>query len=598
MRYFLALVFTIICSTNVSAAYFVYDGTGSYKTKTTLYKALTDGDTAGKQIINTTPAATLSAPVALSGGRTFECRNGGSVAGSNALTGLPFAHAEWFGATGDGSTNDSAAITRAVAAVTMGGKLYFGEGIFKANFTVGNGVYIVGSGRDVTVFKAQSTSSPIILMNEANSSKYYFIGGSDFSVDGDDTAEIGIQIGTVAVPTGTVTYGSLQRVSVTSCVNNVRLKDTVGFQIDDLYSVSASNAALIVGGTSVDIVTAVTISNSRFRLSKYGIYVDSGAIINAANCVIENNTDYGLFYSRQSDSGARESTFYRCWFEGNGTAHASVASAAGVYIDMLDTLAANKYTSSLVFRDSMFANDADAYDVFLNRGSEILFDNCTFTALTAARLHYESGTGYAYALLKQCGTVNLTASPTVYASFPALTLNAAKTTNQGFRYEYFYQGQYFTNILKPGFRWEIVTGAAIADITGNGATYNTVTLAGASSNSLIYNDGGMFDVTTGTFTAVGPGRYQFDILWPLTDFSAAMTTASVSFIHNATSYVGGFETMKSYAAGDQHAFKGSIILNLAAGDTVKGAITISGGAGNTADLYRAASVFSFSGSQL
>jgi hypothetical protein len=83
-------------------SFLVYSNNGEFVTKSTLYKALTDADTTGKLIVNTTAAATLSAPVAISGGRTFECRNGGYITGSNALTGLGEAYADWFGAGSSG----------------------------------------------------------------------------------------------------------------------------------------------------------------------------------------------------------------------------------------------------------------------------------------------------------------------------------------------------------------------------------------------------------------------------------------------------------------------------------------------------------------
>lgn len=582
------LLLFLFTALNSHAAILVFSQNGTFTTKPDLSTAATSADCAGKSIVVTSALSAVQSNISSATvhgwptDRTLRAEPGGKINPTTKFTGLPSAGMEWF-------TSAQAAIN----AVVRGGTVYAPAGTFAVNLVVGNGVNLVGKGRAATTFTAADPTKPIILFNENNSSKYYHISGSDFSVDGQGTAVVGVKVGTLAGVTGTDAYGALSRVGITSCVDNLQLKDTVGFKIDDVYSVSASNAALLVSGN--DIVTAVSISNSRFRLSKYGAYLDGGALMTFSNDVFENNTLYGVFYRRETDSGARSTTFDTCWFEGNGTGHA--ASAASLYLDLLDTNATSRYTSSLTFHNCLINSDAAAYNVYLNRGSEILFDHCDFDALTSAKLHFED-TGYSFAMLRQCGTVNLTASPTVYASFPALLLNAAKTVSEGFRYEYFYMGYPYTNVKSPGFYWQLTSGLGVmANITGNGATYTTAD-ASVSSSSVVYNDGGMFDPTTGIFTATGPGAYTFRVVWPVTGFSSVMTAATVSFILNSTAYVASYDKISSFGATDLQTYTGSITLNMVAGDTVKGAISISGGVGNTASLYRGASVFSFMGRQL
>jgi hypothetical protein len=101
----------------------------------------------------------------------------------------------------------------------------------------------------------------------------------------------------------------------------------------------------------------------------------------------------------------------------------------------------------------------------------------------------------------------------------------------------------------------------------------------------------------GTFTAPFTGDYEFNVVWPITNFSAAMTMATVAFNVNgaAQRYPVTIKPIKAYAAGDLETFTGRVRLSLVAGDKVTSSIKVDGGAGNTANLYRGASVFAFSG---
>jgi hypothetical protein len=494
-----------------------------------------------------------------------------------------------FGAVGDGVADDTAAFAAAFAAKRL---VRVPAGTYRGNFVVGNGCRLICAGRGETVFRALTPTKPILHFLELNSSKYYFIGGQDFSVDGENTAVVGIQIGDKAATTGTVTYGSLDRVHVYNCIDNVYAKDTVGFDLNHIYSVSAANSCLRIDIN--DITTVLSVNCSAFRLGKTGLDLRGGALVKFRDSIIEANRDVGMFYFRGADSGARQVEFDTCWFEGNGLAPVN-SYAGSMYIDF-DSTVNTEYSLGLRFTNCTLASAAGRYTVFLNRGDEVVFDHCLFDGLNAAKLHYEPGPSAAYATLRQCGTINNRASPTVYAAFPALNSNGGRL--QGFKYEYWFQGYKYTNTFKHSFYWQVVGGVAdLAGVTGAAAEYTTATLAGSTSNSLAYDHGGNFNVALGTFTAPFTGDYEFNVVWPITNFSAAMTLATVAFNVNGAGqrYPVTIKPIKSYAAGDLETFTGRVRLSLVTGDKVTSSITVAGGAGNTANLYRGASVFAFSG---
>lgn len=522
-----------------------------------------------------------------------------------------------YGADSTGA-NDSSSSIQAAFTASEKGRVYFPAGTYKCNITVGSDIEIVGAGRQKTFFIANNTASPIITFNETNTSTYYFIGGQDFSINGQSSALTGIQIGK-GTTLGTVTYGYLNRVEVYNCTNNVILKNTVVFNIDDLYSYSATGSAFVVDDTDVpnDTVTCLQVSNSQFRLSAYGLNLRNGSVMQFQNCVIENNTHYGVNVFRDTAVGAREIYFDTCWFEGNGTAGVGTYSdASSIFIDANSSLepnSGNYYPLSLQFKNCFIGSDPNAYNVYLSRSSDdVLFDYCTFNQSTGVMVSGESatpsvnklyypitagGTGLAYATLRECSTTTSRPNPALYASMP-LTNNGTSTTLQGYKYQFWYQGYLVTNVRTPGFLANLAIGSDITNVSGNGAEYTTASLFGTSSSTLVFNDTGGFSSSTGLFTAQSAGTYQFNVLWPITNFSSAMSAANVKIYQNSTAYVVSYNKIANFSSGDLQTFGGTITLRLAAGDTVKSSITITGGAGNTASVYRGASVFMLSGTMV
>lgn len=504
---------------------------------------------------------------------------------------------KYFGAKGDGSSNDSTSIQTAIA-TNIQGKLLFPPGTYKCNITVNNNTRIVGSGREKTIFKAQSNVSPIITFNDTGSVTFldtYFIGGEHFSVKGDTTASVGIKIGTGPSP-NTVTYGSLSNVHVFQCIENLYIKDTVGFTLDNVWSYFATNNGLLIDTN--DIVTVLNVNQCSFTQNTTGVRLQGGSLITFNSSIIESNKDIGLFFSKVTASGARQAVFNTCWFEGNGHTP-STGATSSIFIDINSGLLTNT-AQYLTFNNCIMSNSIGIKNVFLNRGDSIFFNYCTFDALTSAYLYAETGNGNAFAKLVQCGTLSEKANPTTYSSFPALFSSGGGTKEQGFIYEYSYNGFVYTNQKTASFYWYLVNSATGLAATGNGAEYNTSTLSGSSSSFFLYNHQG--SVSSGIFTAPRAGLYEFDICFPISNFSSAMNDAEVAFIkdHLGTPvrYVANKKRINSYTSTFIETYIGSISLFLNSGETIVGSIKISGGAGNTAEIYRngtGTGYFSFKG---
>jgi hypothetical protein len=501
-----------------------------------------------------------------------------------------------FGAKGDGIADDTAAVHSARDAVGTG-VLYFPAGTYKGNFVFGKGVCVKGAGKNKTIFKAQSPASPIIWLTDANTSTYFYTSGERFTVDGEGTAAVGIEVGTGA-SLGTVTYGALKDVFVDNCVDNIYIKDAVGFNIDGVRSYRASATCLKI--LSSNIVTVLNVENSQFTLSgDTGVHLEDGAIVNFESCVIESNANIGLFVFRSTSSGARQLTFSNCWFEDNARSP-TTSAASGVYIDLPP--AHPEYPSYLTFNNCGHSSHGSSKSVHIQRG-RATFNKCSFDAFTAAKLYAEPGNSAAYGFLNDCGTILDKPSPTLYANLPAVTRLRGGANLVGFFYRYDFQGHIYTNQRNPAFSWYIVTAPAGIASTGAGLDYTTAMLSGSSGNDLLFDTAGNF--AAGAFTAPQSGEYEFDAVWPITNFSTDMADVEVAFIRNPSGASARFVAYKEKIAGfsinDLKTYCGRRQLNLSAGDTVVATIKISGSVGNTAQVLRNATLpglFSFSGKML
>jgi hypothetical protein len=76
-----------------------------------------------------------------------------------------------YGATGNGTTDDTAAIVAALAAVSSGGKVWLGAGAFKVSstITVPSGVALWGAGRQTTRIVTNSATAHVLVLTDAAS---------------------------------------------------------------------------------------------------------------------------------------------------------------------------------------------------------------------------------------------------------------------------------------------------------------------------------------------------------------------------------------------------------------------------------------------
>jgi hypothetical protein len=172
-RYFNLLLIAILTAFSLSAhsQVLVQSSNGQMVAKTSLVAAIASSDATGKTIHVTTPV-TLTGNINLTG-VTLHFEPGAYInRGSYTVTGMKEAKPEWFGAVGNGSTDDAAAINSAISAVTtLKGVVTFGTATYRVNsqISVPSSVTLKGQGINSSAIYGPSLSTSILAMAGTNS---------------------------------------------------------------------------------------------------------------------------------------------------------------------------------------------------------------------------------------------------------------------------------------------------------------------------------------------------------------------------------------------------------------------------------------------
>jgi len=217
-----------------------------------------------------------------------------------SVIGVPI-NVRWFGATGDGVTNDYAACAAAVAAVEVsgGGLVYSPAGTYLLGTTLtctNLGVILDGDGVDNTVLKASHTSGPVVRIKGA------FSGVTNLSVDATAARTSG----------GAITdYGILQEPPDTA---STTAKGCV-YKSFIVRNQPGHGLALVNGFMGVEISTFRVHDNSG-----HGVIIDGGALtgrtnttraggVEIKNGVIQDNVGHSICAG--ADDGTTASICYR-----------------------------------------------------------------------------------------------------------------------------------------------------------------------------------------------------------------------------------------------------------------------------------------------
>lgn len=250
-------------------------------------------------------------------------------------------NAKWFGAVGDGVTDDSTAIQTAVdtAYASGGGVVRLPAGIYRlgTRLNLKQGVRIVGDGIEATTIR--STLSGILVAFQAlvDGQELIDMWLEHLTVDGVSTANGGT--GIALIPEQVTGVGAdscrlcgIRSVRTKNLSTGLHLYNTQQFNIDSCKFQSCTNGVFFtVDEPNTGVPQLVRFSHCDFRANTNGIkgtYVAGSKAYfwYLENCHFEINTAYGV-----DVNGAAPAfwTFSSCKFEQNGTGALDITGAEG-----------------------------------------------------------------------------------------------------------------------------------------------------------------------------------------------------------------------------------------------------------------------------
>lgn len=334
-----------------------------------------------------------------------------------------------FGATGNGSTNDTAAIQAAINsfgagtswALNTGGTVFLPKGIYKVtNLTLPNGISLVGEGKQLTIIKGVGTSGYTISSTEfAGGTRSYQTNIKGMQINGDPSlpiisggtvnsscggiylpSSIGLIVQDVFIMYFTVgiklaTTQDSQFINVESLFNNVNLD--IGYYGSDTSNAlhfescrfayptaSGSQISVKIDGTSASQCRDIAFNNTVFE----GGYVsltrcDGIKFVNSAfTCQIADNHMVSVFDSASIDT--KDIVFSGCYFNSSYNKTARAISATNTTSPVTVTGCAATTLTGNTFAGNINVTGLTAYDMRVPIA--LLWDSCKYTANNANAL--------------------------------------------------------------------------------------------------------------------------------------------------------------------------------------------------------------------
>jgi Pectate lyase superfamily protein len=242
-----------------------------------------------------------------------------------------------FGAVGDGSADDTAAINKAISAISsIGGTVYFPAGTYKttSTITIPNAVSFLGAGSNASTIKGSMAASDIIQIG-----------------DGSRNGPAGCTIDSIG-------FGS----SVNNSASAIRVRNGHRITLRNFY-IAVYGVTLGIGVKLDGDITATTGLNS----NQYDYLLDGFEISNPAIGILIGS-DYSALPSNKSLSVVQDTTINNGVVAGCSTAGMIAVNSSGLYMNAVD------FTGCYQAIQTFPGTSQSVKGCFFN---EVLGDTCT-----------------------------------------------------------------------------------------------------------------------------------------------------------------------------------------------------------------------------
>jgi hypothetical protein len=334
-----------------------------------------------------------------------------------------------FGAVGDGTNNDTAAIQAAIDYVynNGGGTVYFPEGTYLVSSVVRNWtnpitVNLKGSGKRSTVLKKfGSDATPILDLSGIASMLEPYSEISDMELDGNSVTSVdGLRA---------TNYGRwvLRNVFIENCNYALYCRGGLVFDVYDC-TFQANRYGYYCEKSAANVYSnLVTFYGGQFSgNNQWGLYIKQASGVHIVGTDISFNgtsgdiNTGGIYYDVTMDDeiGYAIASIKNAWFEGNFGNGIKTGAVGGLHFSMQDTTLAGNFNpvtiGAIAMSDISNCFAGSATDTIVINAARSFVKNCIFYALNDTSTYYRhmQVVGNAYNYIDQLkGTIRIELNP-------------------------------------------------------------------------------------------------------------------------------------------------------------------------------------------
>jgi hypothetical protein len=489
---------------------------------------------------------------------------------------------KWFGAVGDGVTDDTVSFTNAIqVASTNTGRLNIPSGVYLVTdltmpgATV-NAVTLAGfatqdsygaSLTERSVLKAAAGTTTILTIGSSANWQGALV--QDVTFDGDNIATTGVSI-----------FGNtvLTRITAKNCIGQGILGESLNGAVLDSCASTLNKYGLVVTNSAVTVSTKYTIRDSSFRQNtSHGMFLLDG-ISYVVETLSEANTGNGVCFYEKDGFSAPSGVFQSCWFEANGGSSTDT-NRYQLWADS-QTKSATSGVGNIQFRSCNFNNQGTQRSLGIDSMFIGLFDSCNFSGGTQADvIQLGSSANIVEFVNRNGGPVTLTGGNRCFES-----IRDRSGTDGGWNFSQHLQAENFlgnslvatntisvgsitvvTNLITP-----LITGAAAAALAITPAAGQAVQVNLAGNYLFAYDPGAVDQVYEIARFANGSATYGMSFGYNY--FSATNPEGYIyNRYDNATSTIkmgfgttiGGNDVLTLLGSGNIQAETGNLLIKTA-----------------------------------
>lgn len=240
-------------------------------------------------------------------------------AGAVSLTTIKEAYPEWWGATGDGVSDDTAAIKLAITSLSSGGTVFFSLGTYLIKSKIGiQGIRIVGADPLITTIKAGAAGSGAYMLDANLQRDHATVYTNGY----------GASVRNITIDGGSYTWNGIrlsgersiaENIIITGCVDGFDAYLPIVSSFRNIKSYSNSGVGIKSTAAEGQVGTTTTFESCwAYENGSYGIHIKQLYTSSLINCVGQDNTgdNIRLEGNTNSDGAGYSLSLINCCSEG------------------------------------------------------------------------------------------------------------------------------------------------------------------------------------------------------------------------------------------------------------------------------------------